>query len=88
MVSGVSNAAPAQPVAQPTGKAAQKPAQSKHPADSGTDSVQLSGAAQALLAARQEARETPAQTAREANQGDRQAKNLLAKEAAQKQTTK
>jgi hypothetical protein len=46
------------------------------------DTVQLSSAAQALLAAMKEASETPAQTATEAGSGDRQAQRLLAKEAA------
>jgi hypothetical protein len=46
------------------------------------DSVRLSGAAMAAL---QEASETPAQTAKEAGQGDVQAKHLLAREAAQRE---
>jgi hypothetical protein len=45
------------------------------------DTVQISGAAQTAL---QEASETPAQTAREAQKGDRQAQNLLAKETPSK----
>ncbi|MDQ6704536.1 MAG: hypothetical protein M3Z85_01095 [Acidobacteriota bacterium] len=44
--------------------------------------MQLSGAAQALLAALQEATESPAQTAKEAGAGDPQAQKLLAKAAA------
>jgi hypothetical protein len=44
------------------------------------DTVQISGAAQAL----QEATETSTQTAREAQKGDRQAQNLLAREIATK----
>ena len=88
MVSGISNATPAQPVAQPTAKAAPKQAQSKPQPASHGDSVQLSGEAQAMLAAMQEARETPAQTSKEANQGDRQAQQLLAKQAAAKPATK
>jgi hypothetical protein len=44
-----------------------------------TENVQLSSAAQAAL---REATETPAQTAKEANGGDVQAKHLLAKRAA------
>jgi hypothetical protein len=45
-----------------------------------TDTVTISGAAlSAAKAAQQEATETPAQTAREANAGDRQAQRLLAK---------
>lgn len=66
---------------------------SKQPAaskpQSGTepqDTVHLSSAAQAHLsaikAATQEAAETPAQTAKEAQSGDMQAQRLLAKEAA------
>lgn len=50
------------------------------------DTVHLSSAAQAQLssmkAAVQEASETPAQTAREAQSGDLQAQRLLAREAA------
>ncbi len=45
------------------------------------DTVQLSSAAQAAL---REATETPAETAKEANAGDNQAKRLQAKEAAAK----
>ena len=57
----------------------------KAPSTSGSeaapaDTVQLSAAA---LAALQEARETPAQTAKEAGHGDLQAKHLLAKQASQ-----
>jgi hypothetical protein len=55
-----------------------------HPAAAPTDTVQLSSAAQAMLAAVQEARETPAQTSHEALGGDRQAQRLLAKQAAAK----
>jgi len=46
------------------------------------DSVQLSSASQARLAALQEATETPAQTAQEARGGDLQALKLVAKENA------
>jgi hypothetical protein len=46
--------------------------------------AQLSKAAQATLAALEEATETPAQTAKEAGSGDLQAQRLLAKEAAKK----
>jgi hypothetical protein len=41
-----------------------------------------------MLAAMQEATETPAQTAQEASHGDVQAQQLLAKEAAAKPVTK
>jgi hypothetical protein len=47
------------------------------------DVVQLSTAAQAAL---REATETPAQTAKEAGHGDVQAKHLLAKQAAAKES--
>lgn len=55
---------------------------------SGKDVVQLSKAAQATLAALQEARETPTQTAKEASHGDLQARRLLAKEAAKESVDK
>jgi hypothetical protein len=45
------------------------------------ETVHLSDAARALL---NETTETPAETAKEARQGDRQAKHLLAKQAAAK----
>jgi hypothetical protein len=47
------------------------------------DSVQLSSAAQSAL---RESTETPAQTAKEASSGDMQAKRLLAKEEAAKES--
>jgi len=47
------------------------------------DTVQLSGAAQSAL---REATETPAQTAKEAGSGDMQAKRLLAKQEAAKES--
>jgi hypothetical protein len=50
--------------------------------DSLKDTVQISAAAQAL----QEAIENPAQTAKEASQGDPQARRLLAKEQADQVT--
>jgi hypothetical protein len=70
------------------GASTQKPTQSKPQSATSTDSVQLSQAAQAMLAALQEASETPAQTAQEASLGDLQAKRLLAKEAAAKSAAK
>ena len=88
MVHNVSNATQTQPVAPPTGtsaqKSTQKSTQSKPAPVAGNDSVQLSQAAQAALAALQEARETPAQTSKEAGNGDLQARKLLATEAAAK----
>lgn len=47
------------------------------------DTVQISDAAKAAKAAMDEATESAAVTAQEANNGDRQAQRLLAKEAAQ-----
>jgi hypothetical protein len=88
MVSAISNATQTQPVAQSTGVSTQKPTQSKPQSAASTDSVQLSKAAQAMLAALQEARETPAQTAKEAGHGDLQAQRLLAKEASAKSVAK
>jgi hypothetical protein len=85
MISGISNATPAQPVTPSRETSNQKPVQSKtEPADS----IQLSPAAQARIAALHEARETSQQTGQEANRGDLQAQRLLAKEAAAKQTAK
>jgi hypothetical protein len=88
MVSGISKAAQTQPVAQSKGTSTQKPTQPDSQTATSPDTVQLSKAAQATLAALQEARETPAQTAREAGKGDRQAQRLLAKEAAAKSVAK
>jgi hypothetical protein len=71
-----------QPVAKPAAlsqKATQTQAPSKTSA--ATDTVQISNAAVAAL---KEATETPVQTAREAQSGDRQAQRLLAKETAAK----
>jgi hypothetical protein len=88
MVNAVSNATQAQPVSQATGTSAKKPAQSEAKPALSTDSVQLSQTAQAMLAARQEAIETPAQTATESSHGDLQAQRLLAKEAAARPVAK
>lgn len=84
MVSAISNVAQAHPVAQSTGTSSQKPNPSKSQSATKMDSVQLSSAAQSMLAALQEATEAPAQTAKEAGGGDRQAQMLLAKEVAAK----
>jgi hypothetical protein len=69
-------------VPQSTPAPARKPDQSsaRPPA---TDSVHLSQAAQAAAATLQEARETSAQTAREAGHGDLQAQRVLARQAAE-----
>jgi hypothetical protein len=79
MVSAISNAIPTQPV-QSAAKSPQPAPQSV----AGTDSVTLSLAAQAALAATRDATETPSQTAQEASHGDLQARRLLAREAAEK----
>ena len=85
MVSPISSAPPTQPVAKSSEAPAPKPAPSKPQAAAavgGGDSVHLSSTAQALLAAMQEATETPFQTAKEASGGDPQAQRLLANESA------
>ena len=89
MVSSISNVAAEQPTAPATPAASDSKkalGQKQEPASAaGTDTVHLSGAAQAQLsaiqAAVQEATETSAQTAKEALTGDRQAQRLLAHEA-------
>jgi hypothetical protein len=88
MVSAISHATQTQPVARATATATRKPAPSKSSSAPKSDTVQLSPTAQAALAAMKEATETPAQTAKEAGQGDRQAQRLLAKEAAAKPVSK
>jgi hypothetical protein len=84
MVTAVSHAPPAQPVAKTTATAPKKAAPSKPAAAAHADTVELSKTAQAALAALQEASETPAQTAKEASSGDVQAQHLLAQENAHK----
>jgi hypothetical protein len=81
MVSAISYATQTQGVAQSTGASTPKPTQSKPQSATTKDTVQLSSVAQAMLAAVQEATETPVQTAQEATGGDLQAQRLLAKEA-------
>jgi hypothetical protein len=79
MINPVSNATQGQPPVQSTASqqaAAPKPQPAPAPQPAAT--VHISAAAQAL----QEAIETPAQTLKEANTGDLQAKRLLAREAA------
>jgi hypothetical protein len=76
-----------QPVTTPAATTTQKTAKPK-PQPAKTDSVQLSSAAQARLAALQEFTETPAQTSKEAGSGDRQAQRLQAKEQAAKPANK
>ena len=67
----------------PNSTAPAPPAKVK-PAAAKSDTVELSSAAQATLAALKEASETPAQTAQEAGGGDAQAQRLLATEAENK----
>jgi hypothetical protein len=80
MVSAISNTPPIQPVAQSTATSTPQVSQSVI----STDSVTLSKAAQAALAAMQEATESSVQTAQEAGRGDMQAQRLLTREAAAK----
>jgi hypothetical protein len=87
MVNAISATPQTQPAAPSTKTPAQKPAPAE-PKSAATDSVQLSPAAQAMVAALQEARETPAQTSQEASHGDNQARRLLAREAAAKPAAK
>jgi hypothetical protein len=90
MLSAISNVVHSQTVA-PTDSSPQKQAQPKSQSSttsSSTDTVQLSIAAQAALAAIKEAQETPAQTAKEARGGDLQARRLLARETAAKAVAK
>jgi hypothetical protein len=88
MVNATSNVTQTQPVAQSTKPSTQKPTQPEPKSVTITDSVQLSKAGQAMLAAVQESIETPAQTAKEARGGDLQAQRVLAKEAASKSVAK
>jgi hypothetical protein len=80
MLNPLSGASQTQPVVHSTNQTT-KATQSKPESTTKTDTVQLSSIAQAAL---KEATETPAQTAKEANGGDRQAQRLLAKQAAEK----
>jgi hypothetical protein len=79
MVSSVTGAPQIQPAAK-SAAASPKPVQVK-PKAAVMDTVHVSTAAKAAL---QEATETPAQTAKEAQSGDKQAQRLLAKEKAAK----
>lgn len=80
MVTPIAHATQAQSQAPDQSTAARQPAPQAKPQPSLKDTVQLSAAA----ALRQELTETSAQTAREASRGDIQAKNRLAREAADK----
>ena len=78
MISPLSSAppVPAEAAVQPS--QTRQPAHAAAPQAAVQDTVQISSAARIL----QEATETPGQTAKEAASGDRQAKALLAREAA------
>ena len=84
-ITSATQAQPAAPVQRPTATRSSTPPKSQStPAPAVTDTVQLSAAAQARLAAMQENAETPAQTAQEAEGGNLQAQRLLASEQAAK----
>lgn len=86
MISPVSSTSAPQPVAQTTAQpAAPPPSSQAKPQASTMDTVQISNAARAMM---QEAIENPAQTAKEAAAGDRQAMRLMAKEAAARASEK
>jgi hypothetical protein len=74
----IASATPTRPVAKPAVSQPQSTTRTT------TDTVQISSAAQAAL---KEVTETPAQTAQEARNGDRQALRLLAREAAAEKGT-
>jgi hypothetical protein len=78
MVTPITHATQAPPAAQPT--VVRQPSPQAKPQPAPRDTVNLS----AGVALRQELTETSVQTAREASQGDVQARNLLAREAADK----
>jgi hypothetical protein len=88
MINPISNVTQPQPVAPSTEQSTQKPAQGASKPAASSDVVNLSNAAQTLAAILKEASETPAQTAKEAQGGDLQARRLLAKEAAAKPAAK
>jgi len=88
MINPISNVTQPQPVAPSTEQSTQKPAQGASKPAASSDVVNLSNAAQTWAAILKEASETPAQTAKEAQGGDLQARRLLAKEAAAKPAAK
>jgi hypothetical protein len=81
MVAPISSPIPTQAVARPTPALQPAPQAKPQPAPAAT--VQISAAAANALAFLQEATETRVQTTKEAGSGDIQARNLLAREAAQ-----
>ena len=88
MINPISNATPAQPVAQSSQTFVKYHLERPPQSIPTKDSVSFSAVAQAAAANLQEARETSAQTAKEAGGGDLQAQRLLAKEAAAKSVAK
>ena len=82
MVHPISHAAQAHDSAQTAAAVRQSPPQPAQPQPTHTDTVHLSQAALASRAVSQEATETPAQTVREAANGDVQARHLVARQAA------
>jgi hypothetical protein len=88
MINPISNVTQPRPVAPSTEQSTQKPAQAASKPAAASDVVNLSNAAQTMAAILKEASETPAQTTKEAQGGDLQARRLLAKEAAAKPTAK
>ncbi len=84
MVSPVSNATPAKPEAAVQAPQTRQPAPASTAKPAVSDTVQISNAAKIV----QEATETQAQTTKEANSGDLQARALLAREAAAHATKK
>ena len=91
MISAISHATPPQQVAQTTAVSSQKSSQAKSqpaPASQDPDTVQLSSAAQAALAASHEVQQPSAKNAQEASGGDRQSQRQLAKDAVAKASAK
>lgn len=80
MAQSISHVTPPVSVPQPTAVQPSAKQPKPQPVAVPVDTVHISAAAQAL----QEAMESPAQTAKEANRGDIQAKRLLAREAVER----
>ncbi|MDA8091597.1 MAG: hypothetical protein M0Z61_15420 [Nitrospiraceae bacterium] len=88
MVNSVSTATSTEPASQPKPVEANAKVTTSKPQQAPNETVSISSAAQKALSAAQSAlkelTETQAETTKEANTGDLQAKRLLAKEAAEK----
>jgi hypothetical protein len=84
MLNPISSGTQARATAQSAAERPTTPQPKPQPVAAVKDTVQLRAAAKAIQATFQKAIETPAQTAKETAGGDRQAKRLLAKEAAAK----